>query len=80
MLAATPFLHGLIQAELTRDELEFRDPDCEVSIGIKATKRIAEQAYMTQVKGLVSVTIPFYNRVCFFAEALESVLTQTYPH
>jgi SAM-dependent methyltransferase len=38
VLAATALLHGLVQDELTRDELEYYDPDYEVIIGIKATK------------------------------------------
>jgi glycosyltransferase involved in cell wall biosynthesis len=33
---------------------------------------------MAEVKGLVSVTIPFYNREKFLCEAIESVLAQTY--
>ncbi len=39
VLAATAFLHGLVQEELTREELEYHDPDYEVTIGVKATKR-----------------------------------------
>lgn len=35
---------------------------------------------MTEVKGLVSVSIPFYNREDLLPEAIESVLAQTYPH
>lgn len=38
VLTATAFLHGLVQEELTREELEYFDPDYEVTIGIKATK------------------------------------------
>jgi SAM-dependent methyltransferase len=38
VLAAAALLHGLVQDELTRDELEYHDPDYEVIIGIKATK------------------------------------------
>lgn len=39
VLAATAFLHGLVQKELTPAELEYHDPDYEVIIGIKAMKR-----------------------------------------
>lgn len=41
VLAATAFLHGLVERELTRDELEFHDPDYEVLIGVKAVKSAA---------------------------------------
>jgi SAM-dependent methyltransferase len=37
-LVATAFLHGLGAAELRREELDFRDPDCEFLIAIKAEK------------------------------------------
>lgn len=39
VLAATAFLHGLVQEELTREEMEYNDPDYEVTIGVKAIKR-----------------------------------------
>lgn len=35
---------------------------------------------MPEVRGLVSITIPFHNRESFLAETIESVLAQTYPH
>jgi SAM-dependent methyltransferase len=38
VLAATAFLHGLALEELRRDELDFRDPNFEVSILLKAVK------------------------------------------
>lgn len=44
VLTATAFLHGLVERELTRDELEFHDPDYEVLIAVKAVKR-AEECY-----------------------------------
>ncbi|MDE3188112.1 MAG: methyltransferase domain-containing protein [Acidobacteriota bacterium] len=41
VMTATAFLHGPVQEELTRQELEFNDPDFEVIIGAKATKQVA---------------------------------------
>jgi SAM-dependent methyltransferase len=41
VLTATAFLHGLVQEELTQAELEYHDPDYEVTIGVKATKQVA---------------------------------------
>ncbi|MGO8760260.1 MAG: class I SAM-dependent methyltransferase [Terracidiphilus sp.] len=41
VLTAIALLHGLVQQELTREELEFNDPDYEVTIGVKAVKRAA---------------------------------------
>lgn len=38
VLTATAFLHGLVQEELTHEEMEFSDPDYEVTIGVKAVK------------------------------------------
>ena len=38
VLGATAFLHGLVQEELTREELDFHDPDYEVIIGVRAVK------------------------------------------
>lgn len=38
VLAATAFLHGLAAEELERQELEARDPDYQVSIGIRAVR------------------------------------------
>jgi glycosyltransferase involved in cell wall biosynthesis len=35
---------------------------------------------MEEIQGLVSVSIPFHNRENFLAEAIESVLAQTYTH
>jgi SAM-dependent methyltransferase len=40
VLTATGLLHGLVQEELTQEELEYNDPDYEVTIGLKATKRV----------------------------------------
>jgi hypothetical protein len=31
-------MHGLVQEELTLDELEYIDPDFELIVGIRATK------------------------------------------
>jgi glycosyltransferase involved in cell wall biosynthesis len=35
---------------------------------------------MTEIKGLVSISIPFYNSERFLTEAIESVLAQTYAN
>jgi hypothetical protein len=43
VLTAVAFLHGLVQEELTPEELEYHDPDYEVTIGVKATKQIMRQ-------------------------------------
>ena len=40
VLAANAFLHGLAQEELRPDELEFRDPDYELLITVRAVKRV----------------------------------------
>ncbi len=40
VLTATGLLHGLVQEELTQEELEYNDSDYEVTIGVKATKRV----------------------------------------
>lgn len=42
VLAATAFLHGLVERELTRDELEFHDPDYEMLIAVTAVKPAGE--------------------------------------
>jgi SAM-dependent methyltransferase len=39
VLSATAFLHGLVQEELTQEELEYNDPDYELTIGVRATKQ-----------------------------------------
>ena len=38
VLTATAFLHGLVQEELTIEEMDYNDPDYEVIIALKATK------------------------------------------
>jgi SAM-dependent methyltransferase len=38
VLAATAFLYGLADSDLTADELDHRDPDYEVIIGVRAQK------------------------------------------
>lgn len=38
VLSATAFLHGLIVEEFTADELDYRDPEYEVSIGVRARR------------------------------------------
>ncbi len=43
VLAAVAFLHGLVQEELTAEELAYHDPNYEVIIGIKATKPAINQ-------------------------------------
>ncbi len=42
VLTATAFMHGLVQEELTQDELEYHDPDFEVIIGVKVTKPLTQ--------------------------------------
>lgn len=39
VLTATAFLHGLVQEELTLEEMEYNDPGYEVIIGVKVTRR-----------------------------------------
>lgn len=39
VLTATAFLYGLVQEELTQAELEYHDPDYEVILGVRATKK-----------------------------------------
>jgi SAM-dependent methyltransferase len=41
VLTAVAFLHGLVVAELTREELDYVDPDYEVTIAVRARKRAA---------------------------------------
>jgi SAM-dependent methyltransferase len=41
VLTATAFLHGLVQEELTTEEMDFNDPDYEVIIAVRATKPLA---------------------------------------
>lgn len=40
VLAACAFLHGLAAHELTKDELDYNDPDYQVLITVRAVKRI----------------------------------------
>lgn len=42
VLTAVALLHGLVQKELTHEELEYHDPDYEVTIGVKATRQAAK--------------------------------------
>ena len=42
VLTTTAFLHGLVQEELTREELEFHDPDYELVLGVRATRKAGE--------------------------------------
>lgn len=42
VLAAIAFLHGLAVEELEREELEYRDPDYEVSIAVRGVKPAAQ--------------------------------------
>lgn len=43
VLAATAFLYGLGRGELTRAELDFRDPDYEMLIAVRAQKSVVER-------------------------------------
>lgn len=42
VLTASALLHGLVKEELTETELDYHDPDYEVTIGVKATKDVAK--------------------------------------
>jgi SAM-dependent methyltransferase len=42
VLAAVAFLHGLVVAEFTREELDYVDPDYEVTIAVRARKAAAD--------------------------------------
>jgi SAM-dependent methyltransferase len=42
VLTATALLHGLVEQELTQAELDYHDPDYEVSIAVKATRNSAK--------------------------------------
>lgn len=42
VLTAVAFLHGLVVAELTTEELDYVDPDYEVTIAVRARKRAAD--------------------------------------
>ncbi|HEY2466587.1 MAG TPA: methyltransferase domain-containing protein [Terracidiphilus sp.] len=48
VLSAVAFLHGLVQAELSREELEFHDPPYELIIGIAATKAPVDEEHEAQ--------------------------------
>lgn len=41
VLSAVAFLHGLVQEELTREELEYHDPDYEVVIGVATIRKVS---------------------------------------
>src|SRR6185437_5532813 len=43
VLTATAFLQGLVQEELTLEELDYHDPDYQLIIGVKAIKRAASR-------------------------------------
>jgi len=40
VLSSIASLHGLVDEELTGDELEHRDPDYELVIGLRAVKPV----------------------------------------
>ena len=48
VLAAASFLYGLASEDLRQHELEVRDPDYEVTIGVRATKRTRSPSSMAQ--------------------------------
>ena len=48
VLAAASFLYGLASQDLRQHELELRDPDYEVTIGVRATKRAASPSALAQ--------------------------------
>jgi hypothetical protein len=41
VLSSVAFLHGLVQAELTPEELEYHDPEYEMLLGVAATRNTA---------------------------------------
>jgi SAM-dependent methyltransferase len=47
VLSAISFLHGLATSELSRDELDYLDPDYEVIISIRATKTEQDKQQIT---------------------------------
>jgi SAM-dependent methyltransferase len=46
VLAATAFLHGLVSAELTPEELAYNDPDYPLTITVRAVKSAVQQGFV----------------------------------
>lgn len=57
VLSAVAFLHGLVQEEVTREELEYHDTDYELIITVKATKPIkSDDARGTETAALAGLS------------------------